>query len=783
MSFTFEARTLLELGKELISTDEVAIYELIKNSVDAGSQNVEILVNALLTYSDYKEAIARIEEEGRSRRDVLAYVQSCLISETDSGAVRMMEALAHASDDEEFVLLLREWYADLNWIEVRDTGHGMSLHDLNDVFLTIGTRSRRDENLAGGRNLGDKGIGRLSAMRLGDRLKVLTTKAGESHWNVLDIDWSLFSHDSRKSVDKIHIEPALGDEKSTPSGSGTRIIISTLQSDWTAARFADVLQGRIARMIDPFEPGAANRLLIARFNGQRINIPSIPRQLLDSAHAYCHVTFEMVGDEPVLTGSVDYRYRHRSIKIDERGASVYSLTQTAIKRRAKRGHAAFSLSPVRPSALRALGRFSCDIYWFNRRVVDAVSGLTEKAAETRREISNWSGGPMLYRYGFRILPYGDPSNDWLELDEVAFGAKGFKLNRQQVIGRVLLETPHTALSEQTNREGLIQSDASDALRKILMWVVHSEMRGLINEADEIEQIERRAADEDSKLATDTRVRVNRALERLKEVVGDAAKEEIEDLSKSVSQLSAQSASLVERIEKVISEADEEREKFVYLAGVGLMTEFIFHELERAVAHTMDLLSAGSLRQSTIDSLREQLKTLHKRIAAFDELTGEKRQTKSKFDLASLVDEVLSNHAKEFERHAIKIQFDRPEHPFVVNAVRGMIIQILENLIVNAAYWLKQQKSFQPGFAPVLNIVLDASDRTLTVEDNGPGVMEERKERIFQPFITSKPAGQGRGLGLYIARELAEYHKWKLAMDDVVGRIRKGRINMFVLDMG
>ena len=69
-----------------------------------------------------------------------------------------------------------------------------------------------------------------------------------------------------------------------------------------------------------------------------------------------------------------------------------------------------------------------------------------------------------------------------------------------------------------------------------MWVVHSEMRGLINEADEIEQIERRAADEDSKLATDTRVRVNRALERLKEVVGDAAKEEIEDLSKSVSRM-------------------------------------------------------------------------------------------------------------------------------------------------------------------------------------------------------------------------------------------------------
>ena len=44
---------------------------------------------------------------------------------------------------------------------------------------------------------------------------------------------------------------------------------------------------------------------------------------------------------------------------------------------------------------------------------------------------------------------------------------------------------------------------------------------------------------------------------------------------------------------------------------------------------------------------------------------------------------------------------------------------------------------------------------LTIEDNGPGVTEDRREHIFQPFISNKPAGQGRGLGLYIARELAD----------------------------
>ena len=52
MTFKFSARTLLELGKELISSDEIALYELIKNAVDAQSPRVEIFVNVQLCNSD-----------------------------------------------------------------------------------------------------------------------------------------------------------------------------------------------------------------------------------------------------------------------------------------------------------------------------------------------------------------------------------------------------------------------------------------------------------------------------------------------------------------------------------------------------------------------------------------------------------------------------------------------------------------------------------------------------------------------------------------------------------
>src|SRR3546814_13062719 len=94
-----------------------------------------------------------------------------------------------------------------------------------------------------------------------------------------------------------------------------------------------------------------------------------------------------------------------------------------------------------------------------------------------------------------------------------------------------------------------------------------------------------------------------------------------------------------------------------------------------------------------------------------------------FDMAELVDDVLSNHAREFERHGIQLRLSRPDSPMPVKAVKGMVIQILENLVSNSAYWLKQQERFEPGFMPELRVQIDEHAKTLTIEDKRP---EERR---------------------------------------------------------
>lgn len=802
MSFTFAARTILELGKELISSDEVALYELIKNSVDAQSPIVRIVAHIALSKAALQQALDVIAGVSRDPKSPPATVEEVLalikVGKPDNLGAGHFEAfmaeLVTARDTADLGTRLVSAYKVHNWLEVRDTGTGMSLEDLNQVYLRIGTRSRRASNSDGAQYLGDKGVGRLSAMRLGERLQVTTTRKGESTWHLLDIDWRQFSHDRDMDIGEVEIAPREGEAKSDASVQGTTIRVSDLTGDWSLDRFRDLCQGKIARMIDPFEPGAGNRLLEVYHNATRVLIPSVPQSLIKAAHASAcgELRFEkdgapvLDGDfleaEPVLDGTVAYHRYDRARPLSQRGAEVYSIAQQSVKRRGKRGHAAFQNIAIRPDALAALGPFSFDVYWFNRRAVEAVPSLTTTPSETKEQVAQWSGGPMLYRYGFRVLPYGEPQDDWLNLDVVAFGESGFKLNRQQVVGRVRVWSPHTALSEQTNRQGLVDSDAASALRMIMSWILHVELRNLINEVDKAEQLSKRQAEEKALAFRDTQDEVEHAVAELRAKLDPAARPLIDRVSRGVNTLAEQCASLVGRIDDAVKEVTEEREKFVYLAGIGLMTEFIFHELDRSVGHTLRLLGDTHRDDSgaALRSLEAQLQTLQKRISAFDELTGEKRQSKTMFDLADVVNDVLASHRNEFARHGIALH---PEiTPWRIKANRGMVIQILENLLANSVYWLKQQAKYQTGFTPSIWVRVDPLEKVLTVEDNGPGIAPERRELIFQPFITSRPASQGRGLGLYISRELAKHHDWQLQLDADVGRHRTGRLSRFVLDM-
>ena len=127
MAFKVAARVILELGAELISSDSVALYELVKNSVDAGSERVSIRIQVVLKKSRFLQLIEDVSE-GKSVRKVRKTLLTSLEPTAPASAKQEFQdfILSARDNPENFRQALYDAYRDHNWIEIRDWGHGMT---------------------------------------------------------------------------------------------------------------------------------------------------------------------------------------------------------------------------------------------------------------------------------------------------------------------------------------------------------------------------------------------------------------------------------------------------------------------------------------------------------------------------------------------------------------------------------------------------------------------------------------------------------------------------------
>jgi signal transduction histidine kinase len=768
MAFKIAARTILELGSELISSDGVALYELIKNAIDAGSPQVEIRVVISLTHTNYLTLLEKIDSEeyglNELKTDIIASINSTAPEIIKN---RFTLSILRSTTVSELRSNLVRNYVLRNYISINDSGEGMSFLDLEQIYLTIGTRSRQGSSKA---YLGEKGVGRLSAMRLGHLLSVKTSRAGELNYNKLEINWDLFSHDSNALLEEIAINPVVGEEKEDRQWSGTKIRINGLKADWTLEKFKTIIVNEFSRLVDPFESTKGNRIFRLFLNGERHFLPEIESRLFSVAHAQCTAEFYYDDkDEPVLSGYIDYRLRNKNISFHKELAELAGITS---------GH------PL--SALKTLGPFKVEFWWFNRLILAAVDGIGKKK-DVLALVRRWSGGLMLFKDGFRINPYGGPDDDWLELDKSAFSSRGFKVNRQQIVGRVQTSSQNQFLIEQTNREGLTDTIQKLVFQHLLKYIVLSEFKVFLDAIDRetrLQELTSFDSMEDKIIKTESDI--EQKISQISAIVPNEVKGSLRELR----QLTSKLAGIVADAKQLAQEYQDDRSKFVYLAGLGLSVEFILHELGRATQHalaTLNDIAPGNIAPeefpSVLNTLTEQLVSINKRVETLDPMSTSRRQVKENFDPFEVVRQILDGRKAQASRHHIRIKGNYNEaHQWrTVKAVKGMFIQVIENIISNSFYWLKMQSNLERNFRPYIEVNLDQDCKTISVTDNGPGISPKESEKIFEAFVTSKPPGLGKGLGLYISREIAEYHDWDLYVlkEDT---IRKGRYNTFIIDM-
>lgn len=789
------ARTVLELGAELISSDAVAIYELVKNAIDAGSPDgVVIEFGITIRHSDYIDALNRIDqaiaqtdrrdrsEQVRTASELRTSILEQLLPDAPAHGLRAMkEALEAANSLSSLRTALVESYRESNWIEFRDTGRGMSRQDLLKAYLVIGTPSRKRavevavESRRDVPYLGEKGVGRLSVMRLGAGLEVRTATEADRRMNVLNVDWSAFE-DLEKLIEDIHIEPTTGGAKPDSEFSGTTIRVTDLQASWSPRRIRDVATTELARLSDPFSKSKRRFRIVVVFNGERVDIPRLDRTILELAHASAIGRYEIVDGRPQLTVDLSCGDLGKGNPPEQKRLFLERVDLRSLL-----------VDPgqieIPASALSTVGPFSFELYWYNRKNLRSIDSIGDRKRVLQLQ-QMWSG-IMLFRSGYRVFPYGDEADDWLGLDRRALSAGGYKLNKLQFIGRVSISRGvNPRLTDQTNREGLKDCDEKQVLMEVLKFVIHDRLKGFLDEVDQRHRHVELDFDETEKRIKGLERRAQSTIREL-EKRHTAAGPQLRELLALFEEMRAYFESAKERAEEI----ENERDRMIQLAGVGLMLEVVSHELARSTEHTMRILDGADANllpasvTSLFSTLRDEIKTMNKRLRVLDPLSVSARQRKEAFDFVALVRDVLDGHAAQFKRHSIKVDLavKGGRKSITVKGVRGMFVQILENLIQNSVYWMDIRRDDEDDYKPRIEITVDDLPNLMEFHDNGPGIQPSLRDEVFKAFFSTKGKSRRQGLGLYIARDAAAYHGGQLYLSDE-RRPHKARLNTFVLEL-
>ena len=119
--------------------------------------------------------------------------------------------------------------------------------------------------------------------------------------------------------------------------------------------------------------------------------------------------------------------------------------------------------------------------------------------------------------------------------------------------------------------------------------------------------------------------------------------------------------------------------------------------------------------------------------------------------------------------AMKTDFD--ESIGLVKIIPQDIGRVVLNLITNAFYAVTERKKLQPeGYEPVVAVGTkkETGKVEIRVSDNGTGIPQRVLDKIFQPFFTTKPTGQGTGLGLSLSYDIVKAHGGELKVETAVG---------------
>jgi nitrogen fixation/metabolism regulation signal transduction histidine kinase len=183
-------------------------------------------------------------------------------------------------------------------------------------------------------------------------------------------------------------------------------------------------------------------------------------------------------------------------------------------------------------------------------------------------------------------------------------------------------------------------------------------------------------------------------------------------------------------------------------------------MRRRFLSTMSPPDAEMLERST-RTIVQQVESMQQMVNAFSEYARAPEMQITHFNLNQLISEVVDLYRSHYTHPEMQLDLDENLQP--LEADRGRVRQILNNLVTNALEALDGVPGPRLEIATRLEQGGDASYAVVTVCDNGPGFQRELLSRVFDPYVTSKP--KGTGLGLAIVKKIVEEHGGRIDADN------------------
>lgn len=590
-------------------------------------------------------------------------------------------------------------------IIISDNGTGMDLHDIEHRWMVIGTDSKKNVLLSPifRRPLnGDKGIGRFSVDRLGSYLHMESQKRDSSQKYSVEFDWSLFDG-AEKNIGEISIPYAR--QKSDYASHGVSLTISGLRDNWDESKLKELFRN-LRQFKSPFSQEDNFKIYITA---------------LEFGYKRREVTVEKLEGVSSLWISAEVRNDNPEVIyiVVNKDGLEYETTQS---------------NPY------SFGSVRTQIFMFNQG--DKIRFANRYGLRVREY-----GNIRLYRDDFRIYPYGETDNDWLNLDRRQTQGLMRFFGTRDLIGYVQISKENnTELKPLTNRQGLEENAAFSQLRQFVVDVCITTL--------------------ESYYFNKIKVGKNETIRKTKAEIGGAvagldkiALEIKGSNPEAAKQIKSFASTIKKQQQSQLQYVQDQQEIVKVYSRIAQKETFLHKLIHQSMIHVNDanvaITSYISRNKALKDIDKEQLVAIQELIqdalsllkTVRDDVV--KKRTKSIQDIASLAKKYIRESQATFDENGIKVSIT-VRGDLHYNIDPGDLKAILNNLTSNAVKSLKKVDDRERK----LKFEFYKTERYIIIRciDNGVGIPEADRERIFDPF---QGTTEGFGLGLTIIDETAK----------------------------